>query len=300
MENFALIAVAIFVGYILQKFRIFPEETSNILNKYIIYIPLPAIILLQVPKLTFSFDVLIPTIIAWIVMAGSALLVLLFSKIFSWSKEVTGSLLLVAVLTNSSIMGIPIIELYLGEQSLPYILIYDQLGTFLALAAYGTFVTAYYSINGNIHPKVIVQKIITFPSFLALILALALLGQEFPSIISDVLGKFAATLVPVALVSVGLQLQFKLPKNDLQPLSIALLIKLVLAPIIAILICYVFGWENSIAGKTSIFEAGMATMITAGAMASMAGLAPRLSVAIVGFGIILSFLTTYILSLFII
>ncbi|QKJ22944.1 AEC family transporter [Poseidonibacter lekithochrous] len=299
MENFALIAIAILVGYVLQKFKIFPEETSIILNKYIIYIPLPAIILLQVPKLTFSFDVLIPTIIAWLVMAFTALIVLFFARIYSWSKEITGSLLLVSILTNSSIMGIPIIELYLGEESLPYVLIYDQLGTFLALAAYGTFVTAYYSASGNIHAKVIVQKIITFPSFIALIFALLLLGQEFNPLITGVLGQFAATLVPVALVSVGLQLQFKLPKDDLKPLSIALLIKLILAPLIAIGICYLFGWNN-LAGKASIFEAGMAPMITAGAMASMAGLAPRLSVAIVGYGIIFSFLTTYILSLIIV
>ena len=298
MENFALIAIAILVGYTLQKFKIFPEETSNILNRYIIYIPLPAIILLQVPKLTFSFDVLIPTIIAWLVMGISALIVLFFSKILSWSREITGSLLLVAILTNSSIMGIPIIELYLGEESLPYVLIYDQLGTFLALAAYGTFITAYYSASGNIHPKVIVKKIVTFPSFIALMIALALLGQTFPPLISEVLTKFANTLVPVALVAVGLQLQFKLPKDDLQPLSIALLIKLVLAPLIAFAICMVFDWYN-LAGKTSIFEAGMAPMITAGAIASMAGLAPRLSTAIVGYGIIFSFATTYVISIFI-
>lgn len=299
MENFALIAIAILVGYILQKFRIFPEETSNILNRYIIYIPLPAIILLQVPKLTFSFDVLIPTIIAWLVMALSAVIVLIFSKMLSWSREVTGSLLLVAILTNSSIMGIPIIELYLGEESLPYVLIYDQLGTFLALAAYGTFITAFYSSNSSISTRVIVQKIVTFPSFIALIFALLLLGQTFPPLITTVLEKFANTLVPVALVSVGLQLQFKLPKHDLQPLTIALLIKLIIAPLIAFAICIIFDWYN-LAGKTSIFEAGMAPMITAGAIASMAGLAPRLSVAIVGYGIIFSFLTTYIISLFIV
>lgn len=296
MENFALIAIAIIVGYILQKFKIFPEETSNILNKYIIYISLPAIILLYVPKLTFSFDVLIPTIVAWLVMLSSAALVILFSKLFSWSREVTGGLLLVAILTNSSILGIPIIELYLGEEALPYVLIYDQLGSFIALAIYGTFVTAYYSTSGKIHPKAIVQKIITFPSFLALIVALIFLGQEFNPLIKSVLEKFAATLVPVALVAVGLQLQFKLPKNDLQPLSIALFIKLIFAPLFAFLICYSFGWLN-LAGIVSIFEAGMAPMITAGAIASMANLAPRLSVAIVGYGIIISFLTTYIISI---
>lgn len=295
MENFSLIAIAIIVGYTLQKFSIFPKETSNILNKFIIYISLPAIIILQVPKLEFSFEVLIPTIIAWLVMSFSAVCVLFFSKILDWSREVTGGLLLVSVLTNSSIMGIPIINAYLGEEALPYVLIYDQLGTFLALAAYGTFITAYYSINNKISSRIIIQKIVTYPSFLALIVALIFLGQEFNPIITSVLTNFANTLVPVALVAVGLQLQFKLPKDDIKPLSIALLIKLALAPIFAYSICLIFGWNN-LAGITSVFEAGMAPMITAGAMASMAGLAPRLSTAIVGYGIIISFITTFIIS----
>ena len=291
MENFALIAIAITVGYVLQKLHIFPKETPNILNKFIIYISLPAIILLQVPKLNFSFDILIPAVVAWIVMLLSALLVLGISKALHWSKEITGSLLLVAILTNSSIMGIPIINAYLGEDALSYVLIYDQLGTFLALAVYGAFITAYYSSNSNLSFKLIVIKIITFPSFLALLLALLFLGQTFPLIITNILSTFANTLIPVALVAVGLQLQFKLPKHDIKPLSIALVIKLIIAPIIAYITVILFGWDN-LAGQVSIFEAGMAPMITAGAMASMAGLAPRLSVAIVGYGILISFLTT--------
>lgn len=295
MENFALIAIAILVGYILQKFNIFPKETSNILNKFIIYISLPAIIMLQVPKLNFSFDVLIPTIIAWLVMAFSAFCVLLFSRFFNLSREITGSLLLVSVLTNSSIMGIPIINAYLGPDALPYVLIYDQLGTFIALAAYGTFITAYYSINSNISSRIIIQKIVTYPSFLSLIVALMFLGQTFPPITTNILTTFANTLIPVALVAVGLQLQFKLPKDDIKPLSIALLIKLALAPLFAYIVCIIFGWNN-LAGQASIFEAGMAPMITAGAMASMAGLAPRLSTAIVGYGIIISFITTFVIS----
>jgi hypothetical protein len=46
-------------------------------------------------------------------------------------------------------------------------------------------------------------------------------------------------------------------------------------------------------------EASMAPMITAAAVASMAGLAPRLSSAIVGYGILLSFATTWVVYNFI-
>lgn len=294
MENFILILLAITVGYFINRLNIFSKEAPAILNQFVIYISLPAMIILQVPKLTFSMDTLIPIIVAWGVMGISAILVLLFARIFSFSKEITGSLMLVAILTNSSFMGIPIINAYMGESSLAYILVYDQLGTFIALATYGTFIASYYSSKSQISFKIITLKVLTFPPFLSLVLALLLMGVEFHPVLSKVLSSFANTIVPIALVAVGLQLQFKLPREDLKPFSVALFIKLIIAPIIAIVICKIFNWNNQ-AAMVSIMEAGMAPMITAGAIASMAGLAPRLSSAIVGYGILISFVTTGIL-----
>lgn len=294
MENFVLILLAIAVGYFINRLNIFSKDAPAILNQFVIYISLPAMIILQVPKLTFSMDTLIPIIVAWCVMGISAILVLLFARIFSFSKEITGSLMLVAILTNSSFMGIPIINAYMGESSLAYILVYDQLGTFIALATYGTFIASYYSSKNQISFKIITLKVLTFPPFLSLVLALLLMGVEFHPVISKVLSSFANTIVPIALVAVGLQLQFKLPKEDLKPFSVALFIKLIIAPIIAIVICKIFDWNNQ-AAMVSIMEAAMAPMITAGAIASMAGLAPRLSSAIVGYGILISFITTGIL-----
>ena len=294
MENFVLILLAITIGYGINRLNIFSKDAPAILNQFAIYISLPSVILLQVPKLTFSMESLIPIIVAWSVMGISAILVLIFSKIFSFSKEITGSLMLVAILTNSSFMGIPILNAYMGESALPYVLVYDQLGTFIALAIYGTFIASYYSSKSQITFKVITLKVLTFPPFISLVAALFLMGVEFNPIISKVLSSFSSTIVPMALVAVGLQLQFKLPREEIKPFSVALGIKLIIAPIIAIVLCKLFGWNNQ-ASIVSIMEAGMAPMITAGAIASMAGLAPRLSSAIVGYGILISFITTGIL-----
>ncbi|XQC05030.1 AEC family transporter [Arcobacter cryaerophilus gv. pseudocryaerophilus] len=122
--------------------------------------------------------------------------------------------------------------------------------------------------------------------------------MEFHPTITKVLEAFALTTVPVALVAAGLQLQLKLPKEDIKPFSVALFVKLIFAPIIAIIVCKIFGWNN-LAGTVSILEAAMAPMITAGAIAAMAGLAPRLSSAIVGYGILISFVTTYLVKILI-
>ena len=294
MENFALILLAILIGYVISRLNIFSKDAPTILNQFVIYISLPAMILLQVPKLSFSIDMVIPIVIAWGVMSISAILILLLSRFFSFSREITGCLMLVSILTNSSFLGIPIINAYMGESALAYVLVYDQLGTFIALATYGTFIASYYSNKTQLTFKIITLKVFTFPPVIALITSLLLMGVEFNPIISKVLNSFASTIVPVALVAVGLQLKLKLPKEDLKPFSVALSVKLIIAPIIAIGLCSLFNWNNQ-ASIVSIMEAGMAPMITAGAIASMAGLAPRLSSAIVGYGILISFITTGVL-----
>ncbi|WP_373032337.1 AEC family transporter [Sulfurovum sp.] len=298
MENFVLILLAIAIGYGLNRFRIFPEDAAAILNKFVIYISLPAMVLLQIPKLTFSIDIIIPVLIAWLVIIITAIITLVVSKLLRFTKEVTGALMLVAVLTNSSFLGIPIINAYLGTEALPFILVYDQMGTFLALATYGIFVTSYYSNTSEINFRIMAVKVFTFPPFISLIIALFFVGTPFPDVISKVLATLANTIVPIALVAVGLQLQLKLPGHEIKPFGIALFIKLIIAPMIALAIVNMAGWSN-LAASVSVMEAGMAPMITAGAMASLAGLAPRLSSAIVGYGILISFFTTAVLFKFI-
>ncbi|WP_324170712.1 AEC family transporter [Sulfurimonas sp.] len=294
MENFALIFIAMLIGYIINKQDIFPKDTPIILNQFILYISLPALVLLKVPQLTFSFEIIIPVIIAWIVMGISAVAVLSLCKIMNFSKEVTGALMLVAVLGNTSFVGIPVIQAYLGDSALPYVVMYDQLGSFIALATYGTFIAAYYSSEESVDVKVIARKIITFPPFLFLIISMFFIGRTFNPVVVSVLESLASTIVPLALVAVGLQLRFKLPPEDVKPFIGALSVKLILSPLIAIGVVMIFSWQGK-AALVSIMEAGMGPMITAGAVASMAGLAPRLSSAIVGYGILISFLTTWIL-----
>jgi len=294
MDNFILIIGAICIGYVLNWLNVFPKEAPTILNKFVIYISLPAMIMLQIPRLTFSYEVLIPIVIAWTVMILSAIFILFISKILNFSKEITGSLLLVGILGNTSFLGIPILNAYFGESALPYVIVYDQLGTFIALATFGTFVASYYSSKQEVSFKLITLKVLTFPPFLSLIVALLFIGTTFPDTVTSVLSSFANTIVPIALVAVGLQLKLKLPREEIKPFGVALFTKLLLAPALAYLICYMLTWDNEIA-KISIMEAGMGPMITAGAVASMAGLSPRLSSAIVGYGIIFSFLTTGVL-----
>lgn len=224
-------------------------------------------------------------------MGCSVALVLVISKIFHYSKSITGALLLVAVLGNTSFLGIPIVGGYFGQEALGYVMVYDQFGTFLALATYGSVIVALYSKNSVLNIKEVGKKILYFPPFISLIVALSLMGTEFPQAIESVLHHLSQTIIPLALVAVGLQLRFKLPKPYIKPFSIALAIKLFFAPIVAFLVIKALG-NDSFAAKITILESAMGPMITAAAVATTANLSPRLSSAVVGYGTIITLFTT--------
>jgi predicted permease len=290
MGTFIFILSLMLLGYTLNKLKIFPEQTSQVLNIFIIYISLPAIIINEVPKIIFSNEILIPVFIAWTTTILGAISILILSKIFKWNRNTTGALLLVGVLGNTSFIGIPMVSHFFGTAGLPYVIIYDQIGTFLALSTYGAVVIAIYSDNGTVSAQSILTKIFKFPPFISLMIAFALNGVEFNADISKALLTLGNTLIPLALISVGYNLQLKIPKKDMSPFILGIANKLILLPIFAFTIVHIFGFEGFIT-DVSVLESAMGPMITAGVVASMAGLAPKLVSSILGYGIFISIVT---------
>jgi len=120
------------------------------------------------------------------------------------------------------------------------------------------------------------------------------MSVPYPAVLVTVLEKIAASLVPVVMVAIGLQIKLKLPPGSWMPFSVGLAIKLVAAPLVAAALCFVLN-QQSLAAKVSVFEAGMPPMVTAGALAIIAGLAPELTAAMIGLGLMVSFLTLPVL-----
>ncbi|WP_446008320.1 AEC family transporter [Candidatus Electrothrix sp.] len=291
MENFIITLSFLLIGMLIKRLPTFPEDTGTALNLFVIYISLPALVLLKIPELTFSRDLLVPAIMPWVMLLFSSALVLLLSKVFRWDRPTTGCLLLLIPLGNTSFLGIPMVQSFFGEGAIPYALVYDQLGTFLGLATYGSLILAVYGAGKN-KPSIwtALKKIITFPPFIALILAFALKSSAYPATVTNLLKTMSATLVPLVMVAVGFQLTLKLSKDVVSQLSIGLGIKLIIAPLVALFMCKLFGLKGE-AVRVSIFEAGMPPMVSAGALAILANLSPALTAALVGIGIILSFAT---------
>lgn len=290
MHNVTFILILLLIGKGLSYAKEFPDNTFKTLASYIIYVALPALIFIHVPNLEISTEVLAPILMPWAMLVLSALLIWFVSRRFHWSRSTTGALMLVVPLGNTSFLGIPMVEAFFGPEAVPYALLYDQLGTFLALATYGSFIVALYSGTEKPTFKGVAKRVATFPPFLAILLAFATRPWPYPEYVMTMLQSLAHTLVPVVMIAVGFKISFRIPKEMLNPLGCGLAIKLCIAPLIALVVCRLVGFEGS-AVRVAIFEAGMPSQISAGAVAIAADLAPRLVAAMVGFGIVLSLAT---------
>jgi malate permease and related proteins len=290
MENFILIALFVLLGMIFRRLSAFPKETPQVLNMFALYVSLPAVILLTVPRMTFTREALTPALIAWGMLAFSALAVLLAARIGQWSRSITGVLLLVVPIGNTSFMGVPMVQAFFGEAGIPYLIVYDQFGTIAIFATYGSLVLALYGREGSVTLAGIARRALLFPPTMALAAGLALRSWSYPSQMSVILAGIATTLTPLVMTAIGYQMNWRLRPTVLAPLGFGLAVKLLLAPLVALAVCRLLGLQG-LPVDISIFEAGMPPMVTAGALAVAAGMEPELAVALVGLGLILAFAT---------
>jgi malate permease and related proteins len=295
VDNFYLILACLGIGLLLRRAPGMPTTSAIALNGYALNVALPAVILANLPLLNVSSALLIPALTPWLLMLPVIALLLTLARLLSWPREVTGALLIIVPLGNTSYLGFPLVQSFFGQEAMPYAVVYDQLGSFLALAVYTPLIAAFYG-PGLKRPtaNTIMARIFTFPPFLALLAGLLLRGAALPPLANQLVDMLAATLIPVVMVAVGLQITVRFQHSELLPLSCALGIKLLLMPAGAWLLWMLLGQEG-LAVQVAVFQAAMPPMISAGAIAIAAGLAPRLVAGAVGIGLIVSFVSLPVL-----
>lgn len=300
MVNFILIGLCILAGFALKRLRILPDDAHRGINVWIIYLAVPAVSLKYIPTITWSNDLLLPAIMPVIVWAGSWLIFRLYSLRWPMDNATRTALTLTAGLGNTSFIGFPLVLGYYGEHALPIAVISDQI-SFVVMSTVGATMAMSNAGTDSISPIVVIKKLLTFPPFVAFFAALILPHFMDLSSVTPLFDKLAATLVPLALFSVGMQLSFEGWQEELPYLSVGLGYKLIVAPALILLVMIALHMRGIIP-QISLFEAAMAPMVTSGVIATQYGLNPKLANLMVGIGILLSFITTaawwFILSSF--
>ncbi len=274
MINFVVLLLSFFIGLFCQNLKKFPKSTGSSLNLFVIYVSLPSLIFAKVPVLIDNLELTghwwIPVAAMWFVFLLSWLLISNIAKLNSWSSKTTGALILTAGLGNTSFVGFPLLEALIGPEALSIGILADQPGSFLILSTLGIWIAARYG-GETVSPLQIINRLITFPPFLAILGSLLWWALKTPgwSLLEPALNQLAATLVPIALFVVGFQTRFniQLIAKRKRSLFIGLTLKLFFFPLVCwFLFLKVLG-HNDLFTHVAILEAAMATQITSAIVA---------------------------------
>jgi len=292
VTHFILIFVCISAGVILSRLRLLPEDAHKGVNAWVINVALPALALRYVPEIEWSSRILLPVIGPLLVWTGAWL----FVRIYDWKKQLSiasrTALFVTCGLGNTAFLGFPMVAAFYGESEIQYAVVFDQV-TFIIFSTLGviTILKASSEKSETLHFTYFLKRVLRFPPLIGSLLALTLSRFTDFSLVNPLLDKLVATMSPMALFSIGLQLKFGAIKQEWRLISAGLTYKLLLAPILILLLAFILHSSGNPA-KIGVFEAGMSSHITGSLLASHHGLNPRYCSLVVGMGIITGFITS--------
>jgi predicted permease len=236
--------------------------------------------------------ILLPVLGPVLVWCGAWLFVRVYDRKKRLSSGSHTALLVACGLGNTAFIGFPMISAFYGESEIHHAVVFDQI-TFILFSTVGVITILRTSAEKakDLNFLFIVKKIFRFPPFLACLLALILPFFLSISAANPLLDKLVASMSPLALFSIGLQLRLGEIKKEWRLLSAGLLYKLILAPCLILLLAFLMHSTGNLA-KISVFEAGMSSHITVSLLASQYKLNPQFSSLVVGMGIVAGFISS--------
>ena len=293
MNAMVMLLAFLAAGIVLQRAGKLPDNAPAALNAYVINVALPALALTHLHATALTVGLLASDAGAWLMLGSAALVIGFVARRMHLGAAATGALILTGGLANTSFVGLPMIEAWIGRAGLPYGIVIDQLGSYLALSTFGLLVAARYS-GQPMQWSTMWRRVVTFPPLIALVIALVLRPIPFDPALEDALGRIGATVAPIALFAVGCQLRLGELWGKRHALALGLGFKLVLGPLLIAALCLAFldssDPEAALARTVVIFEAAMGPMIGAAVVANHYKLDSGLTSLMVGIGIPMSLL----------
>ena len=291
MTHFFLILICISAGIILSRLRTLPSDTHKGVNAWVINVALPALALRFVPEIEWNNQLLLPMIGPVCIWVGAWLYVRIYDRKKRLPPGSQTALLVTCGLGNTAFLGFPMVAAFYGESEIHHALVFDQI-TFITFSTLG-IISVLKASSGKseaLNIPFFIKKILRFPPLIGCLVALIFSRFTDFSSINPLLDKLAATLSPMALFSIGLQLKFSAIKQELKLISAGLIYKLLLAPCLILLLAFLLHSTGNPA-KISVFQAAMSSHITVSLLAGQHGLNPRYCSLVVGMGIVTGFFT---------
>lgn len=293
MANFLLILFCLGAGFYMRRAALVASDAYKVLNTWVIYVGLPAVSFLYLPTLQWENKLLFALLAPLLVLGGSVAFMALLARILGFSKRTAHTLMLISGLSNTSFVGFPLVASYFGTEYIKLAIISDQM-TFFLLSSVGIVI----AIRGQLGAKkkmdfgYMGKRLFTFPPLIACVVALTVPRLIDITVLNPFFTQLAATVSPIALFSIGMQLSFSNLKRESPMIMWSLAYKLLLAPLFVIAVAYSLGLQGD-AIRVASFEMAMPSLVATSMVLQQFKLNTGLGNAIIGISILLGLISSF-------
>ncbi len=244
LEGVIILFTIITLAVLLRKWEVLKKEDSLLFSRIVLFITLPALIFSSLASREFKSDFLIMAGIMSVIEIAIMFIAWAVAGLLKFEPGKKGALILVSAFGMTTMLGYPLIrQVFPGNTlAMEEAVITSEFGVGLLLFIFGPLIAMYYGTS-EVKEKDIfasIKKFFISPIFMALIAGVAFsfipISHENPIFKSSIrffqlIGN--ANLLMVTF-TIGLLIEFKKISNVFVFLGIAVVLKLILKPLLAV------------------------------------------------------------------
>lgn len=240
--------IPILIGFILVHTNILHQKDAKVLTTFFMYVALPALIIhlfsqVDIVKV-MNGDFLIAMLLGTVIVFMIALLS--YHHFLKKSLQVSAMAALTASYVNAGIVGLPILLLVIPESIAVITVIIDGIVTLMIMLP---FVLILLNLSGkdkkHTHLQIVIMALKR--AFMSPIIISTIIGTiisifriPLPNWLNTSLSSLSQATFAVALVAVGMSFHISSIKKNLNGIELLALIKLVVAPFVALCLAAIF------------------------------------------------------------
>ncbi|MGJ0322226.1 AEC family transporter [Aliarcobacter cryaerophilus] len=281
------IAIYLFFGYF---FKIIFQDNSKQLVDFIIYFSLPAIVFSKIYPLQLDTKILWLIFMFMAIIFFNLFLSYCVGKMMRLNRVTLATFMIMATFGNTSFIGFSYIDAFYGQDYIVYGVIYDIFGSFLLIVSVGMIIITWGSGRKNSILN-ISKSIFLFPPMIIFFITIFAKNFEVPKFIIYTSQNLGSTLVPIAMIAIGMKLELKHIFSRLHIVTVAVVLKMLIVPIIILFIFKYFYGVDETWVKVTLIEVAMPPMTMAAVLAIKGGLDEKIAINSLVLGVIVSLFT---------
>ena len=282
------IAMYLLLGYL---YKVVFHDNSKQLIEFIIYFSLPSIVFSKIYPLVLDEKILgLILMFIGFILFNLTLAFFVGKFVLKLERLLLATFMIMATFGNTSFIGFSYIDAFYGQDYIVYGLIYDLFGSFLLLVSIGMFIITWGSGRKN-NISGIFKSVFLFPPTIMFFVTVIAKNFDVPNFMLLTTETLGATLVPIAMIAIGMKLELKHIFQKFHIVSTAMLIKMIVVPIIVLVGFKMFYGIDETWVKVTIIEVAMPPMTMATVLAIKGGLDEKVAINSLVLGVLLSLLT---------